>query len=199
MKRVLIVCGSGVTSSLIARELNKKLESQGYYIVNANTSYALKDYHYFDLIIVAPQVKFLFHEIFELCQPMGIKCDQLDFNEYTSSFIEKKIKTYLPNTQSKILRICFVKDDQSGYLSQLFINKMKEEFYKNKCEVFIDLKNYSEFSCLHNTYDYVLFEPKLMFKMAREEKNIYIRNSDFHSLNSQYIVEDILNRESFSK
>lgn len=196
MKRVLIVCGSGVTSSLIADELNKRLENQGYYIVNANISFVLRDYHYFDFILVAPQIKFMYKEIKALCDSENILCMPLAFNEYTTTALEIKIKTYLPQVQNQKLHIAFVKDDQSGYLAQLFIKKLEEEFDKNKYEVEIHLLTYSLFQKNKETYDYILFEPKLMFKMPQKDHYLCIRNSDYHTLNAINIVQQMISKSN---
>jgi Phosphotransferase system cellobiose-specific component IIB len=195
MKKILIVCGAGVTSSLIAKELNEKLESQGYYIVNSNVSYVLREYYYFHLILISPQLKFMFQDISQLCQSKNILCHQLEFNDYNTLAIENIIKDFIMIKQVKKLKICFVKDDQTGYLCQLFIKKLEDEFLKNQYEVDIILEKYSSYHYLDRNEDYIIFEPKLLLKMTKEKNCIYVRSSDFHTLNPIPIVENILKYE----
>lgn len=191
MKKVLIVCGSGVTSYLLAEELNQLLDHQ-YYVYNANVSFALKDYRYFQLVLVAPQVSFMYEKIYTLCTNENIPCIKIAFNEYKSPLIKAIITQRLSTYEIKKMNLCIVKQDHSGYLAQLYANKMKESFQKQKYEVEICVMKYSDFQKKQQNFDYVLFEPQLMYQFQKKEHYLLIRSSDFHSLNVDGLVSSII-------
>lgn len=191
MKKILIVCGSGVTSYLLAEELNHMLISD-YYVYNANVSFTLKDYHYFHLVIVAPQVSFMYEKINQLCKEAHIPCIKLDFDEYESQSIREKIINELSSYEDKKLNICLVKSDHSGYLAQLYVNKMKKSLQNQRCDAEICIMKYSQFQEDCCNYDYVLFEPQLMYQYEKKDRHLLIRSSDFHSLNVDALVDEII-------
>ena len=162
MKKILIVCGSGVTSYLLAEELNHMLISD-YYVYNANVSFTLKDYHYFHLVIVAPQVSFMYEKINQLCKEAHIPCIKLDFDEYESQSIREKI-----------------------------INELSSYEDNQRCDAEICIMKYSQFQEDCCNYDYVLFEPQLMYQYEKKDRHLLIRSSDFHSLNVDALVDEII-------
>ena len=187
MRKILIVCGSGITSSLIAQDVNTILKDE-YYVLNTNISMAMKEYQYFDMVFVAPQVKFLYKNIVHLCDKEHIPCILLNFDEYTTGFILTQIKkAHFSHAQP--LTITFVKDDQSGQLALLYVNKLKQGLINNKIEVNIEIVKYSEYID-HGQLS--LFEPKLMFLIKQDKNHIIIRSSDYHTLNVEPMIKHIL-------
>lgn len=191
MIRILLVCGSGVTSSLLAKEINSHAHKK-YEIINGNVSQALRNYQKYQLLFIAPQVKFMYQEIYRRCISKNISCCLVDFDKYTVYGIQQLVERYITQLSSMQYQIGFVKDEKTGYLADLFVNKVKEEFERRKVDCHIEIMTLSQYQTLAHDMDYYIIEPKLMFYIQEDQKTFLIRTQEYQSLNAMGIVERII-------
>lgn len=190
MIRVLIICSAGITSSMIAEELNQTSKGK-YTVTNMNISLALKEYWKYQPILVAPQVKFLYEKIETLAKDHNIHHQLLDFDKYNTKSVKEIIDSTITEIKQTTIHICFISDKHTGYLPRLFMNKLVSELEKNDviCTSHIEVLSNDVFE---NNYDIYLVEPKLMFYIKENDKVWIIRTQEYQSLIVSPTVERIL-------
>lgn len=181
MKKILIVCGAGITSSLLAKDLNEVAKGR-YVVVNSHISLAMKDYYHYQFICVAPQVKFMYHQLAQLCQKAHIPCCFIDFHQYTTRGLQKMIENFIGNDEKDILHMVFVKDQNTGYLAQLFVSQMVKELKRYQIHCQMTLQTLEMYQHQPQEADIYLIEPKLMFDIQEDEKTILVRTREYQAL-----------------
>ena len=95
MKKVMILCNAGMSSSIMAKKASEYLSKEGRDIhveasTTANANDIFEDPEY-DMILVSPQVRMLFNEYSQKAQENNKKIAQLPFDAYspTSSGFSK--------------------------------------------------------------------------------------------------------------
>ncbi|MCD7810076.1 MAG: hypothetical protein LUH02_12125 [Erysipelotrichaceae bacterium] len=190
MIRVLIICSAGITSSMIADELNQSSEGK-YIVTNMNISLALKEYWKYQLILVAPQVKFLYEKIEVLALEHNIHHQLLDFDKYNTKSVKDIVDSTVTEIEQKVMHICFIKDKHTGYLPNLFMNKLVSELEKNDVVCMSHIEVFSD-DVFNNNFDIYLIEPKLMFYVKENDKVWIIRTQEYQSLIVSPTIERIL-------
>lgn len=95
MKKVMILCNAGMSSSMMAKKASEYLSKEGHDIhvaasTTANANDIFEDPEY-DMILVSPQVRMLFDEYSQKAQESDKEIAQLPFDAYspTSSGVSK--------------------------------------------------------------------------------------------------------------
>ena len=95
MKKVMILCNAGMSSSIMAKKASEYLSKEGRDIhveasTTANANDIFEDPEY-DMILVSPQVRMLFNEYSQKSIENGKKIAQLSFDAYspTSTGVKK--------------------------------------------------------------------------------------------------------------
>lgn len=88
--RILLVCGGGFSTSLLAESVNEALENADDYIEARPISDVKKIIDNFDIVLVAPQAKYKMNEIKAIADEHGKKADLID-RKLISTMNGKKI------------------------------------------------------------------------------------------------------------
>ncbi len=101
MINVLFVCAGGMSSSLIAQKLENVSKKNGAgFNIWARGVTKLKDEiskNSIDIVIVAPQIRYMLKQLLKLCEESNIKCVPIKPNLYvpTDQAIEELYKSIL--------------------------------------------------------------------------------------------------------
>lgn len=188
MKKILLVCGAGVTSSLLAKEVNELARGR-FVVTNTNVSIAFHDYWQYQMILIAPQVKFLLPKIQQLCIQNNIKCISLSFNDYITKRVFEIINENIKNISLERLNITFVKDSSTGYLPRLFMNKLVKELQKSSIDCHYEIITFDQYKQIQLKKGYYIIEPKLMFFIQKDSHTIILRTQEFQSLNVDSLLQ----------
>ncbi|WP_426461326.1 PTS sugar transporter subunit IIB [Mycoplasma hafezii] len=93
--KALLICSGGMSTQILIAQLEKEALKAGMQIFSANAIGAneMDDYEDgFDIILVAPQIKYKFDEISEFANKKGVKVYQIDLTEYNPVGAGKLIK-----------------------------------------------------------------------------------------------------------
>ena len=86
MKKVMLICNAGMSSSLMAKKASEQLEKDGENIkvdatTSSNSEKVLTGDEY-DMILVSPQIRMYFDEYKKKADDNGKKISQIPFNAY---------------------------------------------------------------------------------------------------------------------
>lgn len=86
MKKVILVCNAGLSSSLMAKEVSKQLQKDGYEIsveatTISNSENIFKSDEY-SMILMSPQIRMYFDEYKKNADECGKSIAQTPFNAY---------------------------------------------------------------------------------------------------------------------
>ncbi|GAA0290010.1 PTS system cellobiose-specific IIB component [Gracilibacillus halotolerans] len=84
MKRILLVCSAGMSTSMLVNKMDHAAEEKGLEIeIHAISEYDLNNHlQEVDVLLIAPQIRFLEDKIRKIADPMRIKVDIIDFSSY---------------------------------------------------------------------------------------------------------------------
>ena len=84
---ILLVCAAGASTSIVVNNIKKELdESEKVWVIEAKSSSTVKEVAgKYDIILVAPQVRFQRSMIEKICQPLGVKVLSIDPVDYGMS------------------------------------------------------------------------------------------------------------------
>ena len=98
MKKVMLLCNAGMSSSMMAKKASEYLEKNGYDIhVDSTTTADAEDVFAnpeYDMILVSPQVRMFFDEFSQKAAENGKEIAQVGFDAYspTSTGVSKMAK-----------------------------------------------------------------------------------------------------------
>ena len=98
MKKVMLLCNAGMSSSMMAKKASEYLEKNGFVIhVDSTTTADAEDVFEnpeYDMILVSPQVRMLFNEYSKKAEEKGKEIAQVGFDAYspTSMGVSKMAK-----------------------------------------------------------------------------------------------------------
>lgn len=100
--RVILTCGGGFSTAVLAKELIKVAKNDGYDIEVIAIGYLVLEHELnnddkFDMILVAPQIRHKFSELSDLADSKNIAIDQIGFDEYAPIGAPKLYKRCLKN------------------------------------------------------------------------------------------------------
>lgn len=103
MKKVVLICNAGLSSSMMAKKASEKLQSDGHDIVveattSANSDNVLNGDEYC-MVLVSPQIRMYFDSYKEQADNNGKSIAQIPFNAYapTPMGIENMVNIILEN------------------------------------------------------------------------------------------------------
>lgn len=84
MKRILLVCSAGMSTSLLVSKMQKAAEEQGLECwINAVAEADFKNYEdKVDVVLLGPQVRFLLSKIKTKMDPKGVPVDVINTVDY---------------------------------------------------------------------------------------------------------------------
>lgn len=94
MKKVILVCAAGMSSSLMAKKATEYLQKEGHEVQIDATTVAAGDKFLnpdiYDLVLVSPQMRMKYDELAGKAEKAGLKVAQIPFTAYAP--IPKGIK-----------------------------------------------------------------------------------------------------------
>ena len=94
MKKVILVCNAGMSSSLMAKKATEYLKKEGHDIQIDATTVAAGDKFFgskeYELLLVSPQMRMKYDELAAKAEKSGMKVAQIPFTSYAP--IPKGIK-----------------------------------------------------------------------------------------------------------
>lgn len=86
MKKVMLICNAGMSSSVMAKKTTKYLQEKGEDIQIDSTTVAVGDKPFqtdeYDLILISPQIRMKFDEFAAKAEKSNKKIAQVTFNAY---------------------------------------------------------------------------------------------------------------------
>lgn len=86
MKKVMLICNAGMSSSVMAKKTTKHLQDKGEEIHIDSTTIASVDRVFssdeYDLILISPQIRMKFDEFSQRAEKNNKKIAQVTFNAY---------------------------------------------------------------------------------------------------------------------
>lgn len=86
MKKVMLICNAGMSSSVMAKKTTKYLQDKGEDIHIDSTTVASVDKVFssdeYDLILISPQIRMKFDEFSQRAEKINKKIAQVTFNAY---------------------------------------------------------------------------------------------------------------------
>lgn len=97
MKRILLVCSAGMSTSLLVSKMQKAAEDQGLECwINAVAEADFKHYEdKVDVVLLGPQVRFLLNKIKTTMEPKGVPVDVINTVDYGTMNGVKVLKAAL--------------------------------------------------------------------------------------------------------
>lgn len=100
MKRILLICALGMSSSMICEKMKKvRTEEESDWTVEAREQGEFKDIvQDYDLVLLSPQVRFLKDDFAQLADPHGIPIlviDPMDYGTVNAARIMDKVRAAL--------------------------------------------------------------------------------------------------------
>lgn len=82
--KALLICSGGMSTQILIGQLKKEADKIAYdFEAEAIGANELDDYtKSFDIILVAPQIKYKFNELSEVAKAKNVKIYQIDMTEY---------------------------------------------------------------------------------------------------------------------
>ena len=193
MKKILIICSAGMSSSLITRKLNEKfnIEKLNYIVESTYLSEknSIEDRCY-DLILISPQIKRYRQTIIENIKFDNYICLDIPSDLYTltdeavNGLSELIMNNLCSNEQSykrnilnknqkggsmKILLVC-----AGGFSTSILVNKVEKWGKENNQDIEIQAVGKSAYSDVWEKYDCILLGPQIGFAKDEIQSNVSI-------------------------
>ncbi|WP_103981132.1 hypothetical protein [Helcococcus massiliensis] len=193
MKKILIICSAGMSSSLITRKLNEKfnIEKLNYIVESTYLSEKnnIEDRCY-DLILISPQIKRYRQTIIENIKFDNYICLDIPSDLYTLtdeavnglgelimnnlSSNEQSYKRNILNKNQKggsmkILLVC-----AGGFSTSILVNKVEKWGKENNQDIEIQAVGKSAYSDVWEKYDCILLGPQIGFAKDEIQSNVSI-------------------------
>lgn len=84
MKNITLVCAAGMSTSMLMSKMKESAKKQGLEVnIIAMSESSFKTYKgESDIVLLGPQVSFLYDDIKAVCEPKGIKVAIIDMMDY---------------------------------------------------------------------------------------------------------------------
>jgi PTS system cellobiose-specific IIB component len=84
MVNIILVCAAGMSTSLMVNKMKKAAEEQGKEVhIEAMSAGAFEKYENpVDVLLVGPQISYLYSKIQQKCEARGIKSSLIDMKDY---------------------------------------------------------------------------------------------------------------------
>ena len=193
MKKILIICSAGMSSSLITRKLNEKFNIENLNFIVESTYLSEKNSiedRCYDLILISPQIKRYRQTIIENIKFDNYICLDIPSDLYTltdeavNGLSELIMNNLCSNEQSykkniinknqkggsmKILLVC-----AGGFSTSILVNKVEKWGKENNQDIEIQAVGKSAYSDVWEKYDCILLGPQIGFAKDEIQSNVSI-------------------------
>lgn len=202
--RILIVCSSGISTSIMVQSmLEHALDDEYIEAISIGKLPILIEK--FDIVLVAPQISFMYDAIKEQCVNAKTECFLINNVVYGSMdgfSTMQSVREYMKNKAIKIEHnkkvihmALFCMSGLSSYiLKDLIVEEAKKQGYLLECDAFAVSKIYSDY----NDYDIYVLGPQVFYMSENirdliHNKPIYIIDTkDYGCMNVEKILGCII-------
>ncbi len=167
MKRVLLVCGAGMSTSLLVKKMQEVDVKHEYYIQCSDTVSAKIQLVDYDIFLLAPHISFMKDEFMLICKQFQLPfmvIDSLDYTKMDGKEVLKKVETILlAHDQENPFKVVLL-HGRGGAMSDLIAMDMKKKRSDREKDWVIESVIIDEFQDNGKT-NIVLLEPHLTFEM----------------------------------
>ncbi|WP_049945507.1 hypothetical protein [Candidatus Stoquefichus massiliensis] len=183
MKNILLVCGAGMSTSLLVKKMKAADMKHQYYIQCTDTVSAQFALMKTDMFLLAPHIGYMKDEFIPLCEKRGIPfmvIDSLDYTKMDGVSVLKKVSIILNDLdQNHIFKVILL-HSRAGAMSDLLamdMNKKKNDSEKDWIIKSIDIELFDE----EMEVDIILLEPQICFeedsllkKLKNKKTKVYV-------------------------
>lgn len=174
MKKILLVCGAGMSTSILVKKM-KEEDHEGKYIISCcDTISALQKVYENDFFLLAPHIGYMKDEFKPLCEKAQIPfmiIDSLDYTKMNGQAILMKVDK-LMTQEEHVFHVELVHSSQ-GSLSSLILLDINKKRQGEEKDWIIEEISVDELQP-DGSIDMILLEPQIAF----EERNIIRKMND---------------------
>lgn len=167
MKNILLVCGAGMSTSLLVKKMKAADMKHQYYIQCTDTVSAQFALMKTDMFLLAPHIGYMKDEFIPLCEKRGIPfmvIDSLDYTKMDGVSVLKKVSIILNDLdQNHIFKVILL-HSRAGAMSDLLVldmNKKRNEIEKDWVIESLDIERFEE----SDEIDVILLEPQIRYEL----------------------------------
>lgn len=149
MKHVLLVCGAGMSTSLLAKKMEAADREKEYRLTCSDIVTARAALLESDMVLLAPHVGYLREEFVDLCQRINLPCyivEQQDYTQMDGESVLGKISAVLREHEKTSPFRVELLHNRSGVLSKLMAVDMKKKAVGEERDWLIQPRGISEFT-----------------------------------------------------
>ena len=173
MKKILLVCGGGMSTSLLVKKMEAADIYNEYQIKCSDVvsgQVLLVDY---DIILLAPHIAYLQNEFVPLCQKVNIPLMLIDSYDYTKMagkiVLDKAIMLLNEFTKKHPFKVLLL-HSVAGAMSDLIVLDMKKKVIGDEKDWQIESLTTEQFE--DKNYDIILLEPQIRYEEVNLERRL---------------------------
>ena len=172
MKNILLVCGAGMSTSILVKKMQEADKKHEYNIKCCDTVSAQVIFHDYDIFLLAPHISYMKDDFLPKCKQYQIPfmvIDTLDYTQMNGVSVLQKVKEKLQDKQH-IFKIILLHASH-GMMSDLIMLDMKKKVRDEEKDWIIE-------SCDVETFrddgeiDIILLESQLSYEMNNLKQRV---------------------------
>lgn len=174
MKKILLVCGAGMSTSILVKNMQAVDLQQQYHIKCCDTlsgQVLMLDY---DIFLLAPHIAYMKEEFIPKCEAIHIPfmvIDSLDYTKMDGKAVLDKVESMLQEYDKKNPFKVILLHSHGGAMSDLIVMDMKKKCCGKEKTWIIESMGVEQFSDDGST-NIILLEPQICFEEANIKKRI---------------------------
>lgn len=174
MKNILLVCGAGMSTSLMVKKMQEADFNHQYHIQCSDTVSAQIAIMKSDIFLLAPHISYMKDEFLPLCQKQHIPFMVIDSLDYTKmdgySVLEKVTNIFNQYEKTHAFRIILL-HSSGGAMSDLLVMDMNKKKNEEEKEWIIESKDIERFEDYENV-DVILLAPQICYEKNMIQKKL---------------------------
>lgn len=174
MKNILLVCGAGMSTSLLVKKMQEADKNHQYNIRCSDTLGAQLIMKQSDIFLLAPHISYMKSEFLPLCQKGDIPfmiIDSLDYTKMDGRSVLQKVTEMLKEKEVlKPFQVVLV-HSQGGAMSDLLVLDMKKKRNYQEQDWLIESCTIEEFE-ESGEGDIILLEPQMSYEVDNMKKKL---------------------------
>lgn len=174
MKKILLVCGAGMSTSLLVKKMQETDIEHQYQIKCCDTVSAKIELLDHDIFLLAPHISYMKNEFQLLCEKSHIPfmvIDTLDYTKMDSVSIFNKVQKKLLMYEKEHPFHVVLLHSHAGAMSDLLLLDMNKKRKGEEVKWFIESITIDYFESDHS-YNMILLEPQIRFEAKSLRKRI---------------------------
>ena len=174
MIRVLLVCGAGMSTSILVKKMQEANQNQEFVFKATDTTQAHLEMLHCDVFLLAPHVGYLKEEYLKKCRAINLPFMVIDTLDYTrmdgGAVLEKIRELYGNHVQSNPFKVVLL-HGSGGIMSDLLeieLNKQIKELSRDWVVESVDIEKFTD----QGNISLILLEPQIRFEATGLKKRI---------------------------